>query len=538
MTILKNYINDGIRSGVVQPLNFKIFNSNQINQAIQFLAQDKHCFQVLVQIKDQVSETASIPACPRTYLYSNKSYIIVGGLGGMGFELADWMVSRGAKRLVLVSRTGMKSTYHDYRINVWKKQGVSTIISLDDVTTIEGTIGVLNEATKLGPIGGIFNTAVVLKDALFENQTPESFMESTNCKAIATSNLDTVSRTLAPELDYFVVFSSTTALRGYPGQTNYGYSNSAMERICEQRHSDGLPALAVQWGPVGDVGIVHRKVGDSASFAGYVPQRLKSCFETLDLLLQQSRPVVSSFLVCNKDKTVKSSGKNSLVDTVGRILGIKNMSKVNPKSTLLELGMDSLMSAEISKILLSKESIKISLKSNGQITFEMLAQLDDGRGEVYETTTEPTIKQMFFGFLQQFSRDADLRVFKQLSKIGTLEGKWQCMANVLIQENPDLSQEDITAFMMSYKARLECYANYAVAGKVRSKMVLLKARQSGMAKATAFDYGLNEICETPVEIIEIEGGHYCFYEKPLELGIPTIINKTLQQVESSVHTKL
>ncbi|CAG7823473.1 unnamed protein product [Allacma fusca] len=139
---------------------------------------------------------------------------------------------------------------------------------------------------------------------------------------------------------------------------------------------------------------------------------------------------------------------------------------------------------------------------------------------------------VYYSFLQQFSSDADLRVFKQLSEIGTLEGKWKFMANVLIEENPDCPKEEIALFMKSYMARVKCYQNYTASEKIQSKTVLLKARQSGLAKATPFDYGLHEICTTPVEVIEIEGGHYCFYEKPLELGIPTIINTILEKVEN------
>lgn len=61
---------------------------------------------------------------------------------------------------------------------------------------------------------------------------------------------------MCPQLRHFVVFSSVSCGRGNAGQTNYGMSNSIMERICEARVRDGLPGLAVQWGAVGDVGLV------------------------------------------------------------------------------------------------------------------------------------------------------------------------------------------------------------------------------------------------------------------------------------------
>lgn len=68
--------------------------------------------------------------------------------------------------------------------------------------------------------------------------------------------MDICSRKLCPKLKHFVIFSSVSCGRGNAGQTNYGYANSVMERICEQRRKCGLPGLAIQWGAVGDVGLV------------------------------------------------------------------------------------------------------------------------------------------------------------------------------------------------------------------------------------------------------------------------------------------
>lgn len=83
----------------------------------------------------------------------------------------------------------------------------------------------------------------VLSDALLQNQTPTSFEKVAAPKINGTKNLDNVSRKMCPDLDYFVVFSSCSSGRGNSGQTNYGYANSAMERICEARQEVGLPGV-------------------------------------------------------------------------------------------------------------------------------------------------------------------------------------------------------------------------------------------------------------------------------------------------------
>lgn len=73
---------------------------------------------------------------------------------------------------------------------------------------------------------------------------------------MATFYLDKLSREMCPNLEQFVIFSSVSCGRGNAGQTNYGLSNSVMERICEMRKADNLPALAIEWGAIGEVGLV------------------------------------------------------------------------------------------------------------------------------------------------------------------------------------------------------------------------------------------------------------------------------------------
>lgn len=83
----------------------------------------------------------------------------------------------------------------------------------------------------------------VLRDAFMENQTVENYTEVCNSKVQSTVNLDAWSRELCPDLDWFVCFSSIACGRGNAGQSNYGYANSVMERICEERIKEGLPGM-------------------------------------------------------------------------------------------------------------------------------------------------------------------------------------------------------------------------------------------------------------------------------------------------------
>ena len=113
------------------------------------------------------------------------------------------------------------------RLNLWKSYGTKVIIISGKDTSKESDCRyVIEKAEEIAPVDGIFNLAVVLKDAIWDNQTSENFEESFRVKAWTTKNLDIVTRSLCPKLRNFVVFSSVSCGRGNAGQTNYGMSNS------------------------------------------------------------------------------------------------------------------------------------------------------------------------------------------------------------------------------------------------------------------------------------------------------------------------
>lgn len=100
---------------------------------------------------------------------NNLKFILIttGGLGGFGLELANWMVIRGATKIVLTSRSGIKTGYQSLCVRRWQENKVQVLISTADVTTVKGAEQLITQASKLGPVGGIFNLAVVCIYFLF-----------------------------------------------------------------------------------------------------------------------------------------------------------------------------------------------------------------------------------------------------------------------------------------------------------------------------------------------------------------------------------
>lgn len=204
---------------------------------------------------------------------------------------------------------------------------------------------------ELGPVGAIFNLAVVLRDGIFENLDLKMFNESLAPKALATKYLDKISRELCPILKHFVVFSSVSCGRGNGGQSNYGMANSIMERIIEKRYKLGLPAKAVQWGAIGDVGLLaeFQLSHMDKDIGGTLPQSISSCLEVLDRLLISNDAIVSSMVVA--DKHVGDTRKGNIIDMILKIMGIRDRKSISMDSTLTQLGIDSLMGVEIQQVL-------------------------------------------------------------------------------------------------------------------------------------------------------------------------------------------
>ncbi|MEQ2173437.1 hypothetical protein GOODEAATRI_032127 [Goodea atripinnis] len=161
-------LEEGILGGVVQPLKTTVFQRDEVEQAFRYMAQGKHIGKIVLQIRSEEKGSAVqpasclvLPAICRTYCLPSHSYIITGGLGGFGLELAQWLIERGACKLVLTSRSGIRKGYQAKRVHEWQKLGVNVLVSTSDISTLKGTEKLISEACALGPVGGVFHLAMV-----------------------------------------------------------------------------------------------------------------------------------------------------------------------------------------------------------------------------------------------------------------------------------------------------------------------------------------------------------------------------------------
>lgn len=237
---------------------------------------------------------------------------------------------------------------------------------------------VIEKAMALGTVGGVFNLAVVLRDALLENQTDENYAAACKPKAGVAQCLDELTRRLCPELEYFVVFSSVVCGRGNGGQTNYGYANSIMESICARRVADGFPALAIQWGPIADVGLFYETAGLEDELHGTRPQRITSCLQVLDRVLIQKVPVMSCCVKAGQSPKTPRQETKDLVQSIAQILGINDSSSLKPHVTLGELGMDSMIGVKVQDTIQRHCGLVLSMQKIGQLNVQRLQEMSQG----------------------------------------------------------------------------------------------------------------------------------------------------------------
>jgi len=107
-----------ISNGIIQPLPVKVFLAHEIEQAFRHLIGGKHIGKVVIQVREQPHDPSTLPVrvLNQVYFKHNHTYVIPGGLGGFGMELADWMAIRGARKLLLSSSRGITKDYQLYRI--------------------------------------------------------------------------------------------------------------------------------------------------------------------------------------------------------------------------------------------------------------------------------------------------------------------------------------------------------------------------------------------------------------------------------------
>ncbi len=250
---------DMFQAGHFHPLPYHQFDAADVVDAFRYMQQAKQIGKILVTYEGDFPHLKSSPLRPGIglSLSAKGTYLVTGGLRGFGLKAADWLATKGAQHLVLISRSGPTGSEAVEAIKSFEERGIRVCARACDVTDETALTKLLNEIREnLPPLRGLIHAATVYEDSLIRNTDEAQIARVFAVKMLGASHLHRL--TLEDPLDFFVLFSSASTLFGNPGQGNYVAANYWLEALARERRRLGRPATAILWGPIDDVGFLAR----------------------------------------------------------------------------------------------------------------------------------------------------------------------------------------------------------------------------------------------------------------------------------------
>lgn len=265
-SLLQNVVQH-FADGTLQPPPLRIFPMSQAAEAFRYMAQAKHIGKIILSVEDEAGglrseEKEEVPlasALPEELLFRpNATYVITGGLGGLGLTMARYLIEKGARHLVLMSRRVPSQAVQAEISQLEQESGAELLVMQGDVTKRDDLKRILAQIEQNGqPLRGLIHAAGILDDGILLQLNAERFQTVMAPKVDGAWNLHLL--TADKPLDFFVLFSSVASVVGSPGQANYSAANAFLDALAHHRRAQGQVALSINWGPWSEVGLVAQK---------------------------------------------------------------------------------------------------------------------------------------------------------------------------------------------------------------------------------------------------------------------------------------
>lgn len=354
----------------------------------------------------------------QTWLTTNGTFIITGGTSGFGLTIAQWLAERGAKQLVLLSRSGANSPEAKMALARIEELGAHVYVKSIDITDAQAVKQLVTSVDDAAyPLRGIFHCAGVLEDGPLVSMTAEKFSNVIKPKLDGAWNLHHATLELQhSELELFVMFSSVSSMMGNPQQANYIVANSFFDNFAYYRRARGLASTVINLGALGETGMVARnqsvqeileEQGISGISNQYALQQLGNALEQqavqvgiLDInwniwFRANANSKNSSrykYLIAQLDKESDGATQNEFMQSLNamtpheRQTSIENAVKqkisdllripfdqIDSGNSLASMGVDSLVTSELSLRL--KKDLSLNVNSMILLSSPSLAQL-------------------------------------------------------------------------------------------------------------------------------------------------------------------
>ena len=258
-----------LRDGqIAVPSPLKLFSYAEAQDAFRLLQKGRFFGKVVLVPGDE----DLVPVMPRSYGFKalfdpKKTYLLVGGLGGIGRALSEWVIQRGARDLAFMSRSGASRADARALVDWLTARQIRVRVFQTDVADQDAVEECVRSIS--GSLGGVFHAAMVLRDAPLSEMTIDQWNACVGPKIQGALNLH---RATAPlPLDFFICFSSSSGRIGAIGQANYSAANSYLDALMRFRHENGVAGFTINVGVVKEVGhlVTNRNLEEIIERIGY-----------------------------------------------------------------------------------------------------------------------------------------------------------------------------------------------------------------------------------------------------------------------------
>lgn len=270
--------------GHIRPIEpARMFSWKAVNECFQCLQAGLHDRKLMITINNQETFPEPNSGSKSLTFRTDASYLLVGGLGGLGRGLARWMTEHGATELIFLSRSAGDAEADKLLFRELESCGCSAIAIKGNVCQLSDVQKAISSAGL--PLKGIFNISMVLQDDSLLKMSLDKWKAATDPKVQGTWNLHEASLDL--DLDFFLLFSSMCGVLGMPGQANYAAANSFMDAFVQYRHQLQLPACVLDLGAVEGIGHVAKnpRILERSKWLNYVRMTQRELFETITVAI-------------------------------------------------------------------------------------------------------------------------------------------------------------------------------------------------------------------------------------------------------------
>ncbi|KAJ2940723.1 hypothetical protein O0L34_g14834 [Tuta absoluta] len=329
--LLHTAISEGIANGTVKPLSHVVYSAKDVIKAFRLISHSKHRGRVLIKIRDTDASMIHLSVIPRKICSTKSNFLIVCDETELGIQLANHLVKRGAKNLILHLKSNKVAGFIQIRMARWSKMGVRVRISTGDLEQRNECLKMMNSKEILH---GIF---------IIEPK------QSSDIFCMVVRNLDIVSRNNHPGLEHFVILARN------PKENTARVMTTDLNNIINKRAEINLPALLMH-AELEVCEAIDKKHSEKQ------PITVNTAFKVLEASLRQDYTNVSAY-----NKTTK---ENNFFEQIAVLLGVKSLDALDDKVCIKDLVLNHVNMEELKFFIMENYNIDYSTDKIGEMTIQ------------------------------------------------------------------------------------------------------------------------------------------------------------------------